>query len=96
MGMVTGYDCYRAMTELEQRRWQREVIKHNNFKVGGLTSNVLLGMSYHNFCDFIESSFTWSETKEGAEYWATVCETYKLHDLLNPGQYFKTKPPKTF
>ena len=117
MGMVTGYDCYKAMTELEQRRWQREVIKHNNlrldilknkindcynvftedtFKVGGLTSNVLFGMSYHNFCDFIESSFTWSETKEGAEYWSNVCEKYKLHDLLNPGQYFKTKPPKTF
>jgi hypothetical protein len=94
MGMVTGYDCYRAMTELEQRRWQREVIKH--FNVGNTPPNTLLGMSYHNFCDFIESSFTWSETKEGAEYWSTVCETYKLHDLLNPGQYFKTKPPKTF
>lgn len=88
---ITGYDCYKIMTELEQRRWQREVIKHAD-----VPSNTLLGMSYHNFCEFIEISFPWPETKHGTEYWANICEKYKLHDLLNPGQYYKTKPPKTF
>jgi hypothetical protein len=89
--MVTGYNCYKAMSELEQRRWQREVIKRAD-----VPSNTLLGMRYHNFCDFIEAGFQWSETKHGTEYWATICEKYKLHDLLNPGPYYKTKPPKTF
>jgi hypothetical protein len=87
--MVTGEECYRAMSELEQRRWMRNNIKHSS-------ALFLLGLRYHNFCDFIESSFDWSITKEGTEYWATVCEKYKLHDQLNPGQYFKTKPPNTF
>ena len=91
MEIVTGYNCYKAMTELEQRRWQRNVIKHSP-----VPSNTLFGMRYYNFCDFIESSFDWSITKEGTEYWVTVCEKYKLHDQLNPGQYFKTKPPNTF
>jgi hypothetical protein len=89
--MVIGYDCYQAMSELEQRRWQREVIKHDD-----VPSNTLFGMWYHNFCDFIGSSFNWDYTKQGTEYWVTVCEKYKLHDQLNPGPYFKTKPPKTF
>jgi len=89
--MVTGVECYRAMSELEQRRWQRNVIKHSP-----VPSNTLFGMRYYNFCDFIESSFDWSITKEGTEYWATVCEKYKLHDQLNPSPHFKTKPPKTF
>ena len=94
--MVSGEECYQAMSELEQRRWQREVIKQRDLKDVGLPSSILLGMRYHNFCDFIEAGFQWSETKEGTEYWATVCEKYKLHDQLNPGQYFKTKPPNTF
>jgi hypothetical protein len=93
MGRITGYDCYQAMSELEQRRWQLNVIKRGSDLV---PSNTLLGLSYHNFCDFIEASFGWANTKEGTEYWATICEKYKLHDQLNPGQYFKTKPPKTF
>ena len=94
--MVSGEECYQAMSELEQRRWQREVIKQRDLKDVGLPSSILLGMRYHNFCDFIEAGFQWSETKEGTEYWATVCEKYILHDQLNPGQYFKTKPPNTF
>ena len=89
--MVSGEECYRAMTELEQRRWIRNNIKHSP-----VPSNTLFSLKYHNFCDFIESSFDWSATKEGTEYWGTVCEKYKLHDQLNPGQYFKTKPPNTF
>ncbi len=97
--MVTGKECYRAMSELEQRRWMREVIKQKQRylkDIGFHSSNILLGLRYHNFCEFIETSFPWSETKHGTEYWANVCEKYKLHDQLNPGQYFKTKPPKTF
>ena len=94
--MVSGEECYRAMTELEQRRWVRNVIKHNRAGSDLVPSNILLGLQYHNFCDFIESSFNWSATKEGTEYWGTICEKYKLHDQLNPGQYFKTKPPNTF
>ena len=89
--MVTGYDCYKAMTDLEQVRWQREVIRHSD-----TPNNTLLGMTYYNFCDFIESSFSWSSTKHGTEYWATICERYKLHDLLTPTKNFTTKPPKTF
>ena len=89
--MVTGEQCYGAMSDLEQRRWQRNVIKHSD-----VPSNTLLGMRYYNFCDFIEMSFDWSDTKEGTQYWGTICEKYKLHDQLNPGPYFKTKPPKTF
>ena len=88
---ISGYDCYQVMSELEQRRWQREVIKRVD-----VPSNALLGMKYHNFCDFIGSSFNWDYTKQGTEYWASICEKYKLHDQLNPGPYFKTKPPKTF
>ena len=89
--MISGEECYRAMTELEQRRWMRNVIKHSP-----VPSNTLFAIKYYNFCDFIESSFDWSATKEGTEYWGTICEKYKLHDQLNPGQYFKTKPPDTF
>ena len=87
MGMVTGYKCYKAMSELEQRRWQRACRGNQTF---------LLNKNYHNFCDFIEASFSWNQTKEGFEYWATLCEKYKLHDQLNPSPHFKTKPPKTF
>jgi hypothetical protein len=87
MEIVTGYDCYKAMTELEQRRWQRACRGNQTF---------LLNKNYHNFCDFIEASFSWNQTKQGVEYWATVCEKYKLHDQLNPSPRFKTKPPKTF
>jgi hypothetical protein len=94
MGMVTGYDCYKAMTELEQRRWQREVIKH--FNVGSTPPNTLLEMRYITFSHFIKSSFIWSETKHGTKYWVNISEKYKLHDQLNPGNYFKTNPPKTF
>ncbi len=89
--MVTGEECYKAMTELEQRRWQRNVIKQYS-----VPSNTLFVIKYYNFCDFIESSFDWSATKEGTEYWATICDKYKLHDQLNPSPHFKTKPPKTF
>lgn len=96
--MVTGYECYQAMSELEQRRWMRNVIKHSQHKglLMNLPSSTLFSLKYHNFCDFIEMSFDWSSTKQGTEYWATICEKYKLHDQLNPGPYFKTKPPKTF
>ena len=89
--MVTGEECYKAMSELEQRRWQRNVIKHSDVPI-----NHFMGKWYHNFCDFIEMSFGWGQTKEGIEYWATICEKYKLHDQLNPSPHFKTKPPKTF
>jgi len=91
--MVTGYDCYRAMSELEQRRWQREVLKFVKINTG---YKHLLDSNYHNFCDFIESSFNWNNTKHGTWYWANICDKYKLHDQLIPGEYFKTKPPKTF
>jgi len=91
MGMVTGYDCYKAMTEMEQVRWQRNVIRR-----GVVPSNILLEKTHNNFCCFIESSFSWSDTNEGTEYWATICEKYKVHDQLIPGEYFTTKPPKTF
>ncbi len=91
--MVSGEECYKAMTELEQRRWMRNVIRRGSDLV---PSNILLGLQYHSFCDFIEASFDWSATKEGTEYWGTICGKYKLHDQLNPGQYFKTKPPDTF
>lgn len=91
MATITGYDCYKVMTELEQRRWMR-----NGIIKGDVNVNVLLDLDYHNFSDFIESSFDWTQTKEGLDYWITICEKYKIHDQLNPGQYFKTKPPKTF
>ena len=94
--MVTGEECYRAMSELEQRRWMRNVIKHSQHVGLHIPASTLFAIKYYNFCDFIESSFDWSATKEGTEYWGTICEKYKLHDQLNPGQYFKTKPPKTF
>tara|TARA_B100001057_G_scaffold498559_1_gene605936 strand:- start:1293 stop:1562 length:270 start_codon:yes stop_codon:yes gene_type:complete len=89
--MVTGEECYKAMSELEQRRWQRNVIKHSDVPI-----NYFMGKWYHNFCDFIKMSFGWGQTKEGIEYWSTVCEKYKLHDQLNPSPHFTTKPPKTF
>ena len=87
MEMVTGYKCYKVMYDLEQRRWQRACRGNQTF---------LLNKNYHNFCDFIEASFSWNQTKQGTEYWATICEKYKLHDQLNPSPHFKTKPPKTF
>lgn len=89
--MVTGEECYRAMSELEQRRWMRNVIKHSD-----VPSNTLLGMRYYSYCDFIESSFDWAITKEGTQYWATVCNRYILHDKLDPKKRFNNKPPKTF
>ena len=94
--MVTGYDCYKAMTDLEQRRWMRNVIKHSQHRGLHIPASTLFAIKYHNFCDFIEMSFDWSSTKQGTEYWAAICEKYKLHDQLNPGPYYKTKPPKTF
>ncbi len=89
--MVSGEECYRTMTELEQRRWMRNVVRHSP-----VPSSTLFAIKYFTFCDFIESSFNWAITKEGTQYWGTICEKYKLHDQLNPGQYFKTKPPDTF
>jgi hypothetical protein len=73
MGMVTGYKCYKVMSDLEQRRWQRACRGNQTF---------LLNKNYHNFCDFIEASFSWNQTKQGNQ--------------LNPSPRFKTKPPNTF
>ena len=50
--MVSGEECYRAMTELEQRRWMRNVVKHSP-----VPSSTLFAIKYFTFCDFIESSF---------------------------------------
>ena len=91
--MVSGEECYKAMTDLEQGRWMRNVIRRGS---NVIPSNTLLGLQYHNFCDFIEMSFDWSSTKEGTGYWAMVCEKYKLHDQLTPTKNFSRKPPKTF
>ena len=49
--MVSGEECYRAMTELEQRRWVRNVIKHSQDRGLYIPSNALLALKYFTFCD---------------------------------------------
>jgi len=88
--MYRGYECYRAMSDMEQIRWKNNVVKAK------LSISHTLLKDYYNFIDFVESSFVWSETKQGNEYWANIAERYKLHDLLTPTKNFTTKPPKTF
>jgi hypothetical protein len=86
--MIDGYRCYQAMSDLEQRRWQRLVVYRVNF---------MLNKQWNTFEDFIVNSFTWSETKEGHEYWDGISKKYVLHDILSPqkklGKNFWDKPP---
>ena len=55
--MISGEECYKAMSELEQRRWMRNVIKHSQQLGLHIPASILFAIKYHNFCDFIESSF---------------------------------------
>ncbi len=90
--MISGYRCYQSMTELEQRRWQRNTNKQVNNSVG-----YMLGVEWDNFDEFIGSSFIWGDTNEGAEYWRTISQKYILHDTLSPLKSFSSKgPPKPF
>ena len=90
--MISGYRCYQAMTELEQRRWQRNTNREPNNSVG-----YMIGRGWDSFYDFISTSFIWSHTKEGSDYWNEVSKKYILHDTLSPPKSFsRNEPPKPF
>ena len=90
--MIDGTRCYQAMTELEQRRWQKIVILGQG---GGI--NYILNRKYNTFKEFLEASFVWDDTKEGYEYWEEVSKKYILHDILSPPKRFSSwGPPKPF
>ena len=90
--MISGYRCYQAMTELEQRRWQR----NTNNEIGN-SVGTMLKSDWYDFDDFISASFVWSNTKEGSIYWEEISQKYILHDTLSPHKSFSSKgPPKPF
>jgi hypothetical protein len=60
------------MSHLEQRRWQKTVKE----------SARILNRKYWTFEEFIMTSFSWHQTKEGFDYWLWVSTKYKIHDLL--------------
>jgi hypothetical protein len=90
--MIDGTRCYQAMSDLEQRRWQKAVITEQS-----TTIDFLLNRKYWTFGEFIVQSFIWSQTKEGHEYWSEISKKYVLHDILSPHKNFSlTRPLKPF
>jgi len=89
--MIEGYRCYMAMTELEKRRWQKNVHRESRGVV------TLLEEKWDSFDEFISGSFVWGHTNEGHDYWDEVSKRYILHDTLSPHKSFSSKgPPKPF
>ena len=90
--MIDGTRCYQAMSDLEQRRWQKAVITEQS-----TTIDFLLNRKYWTFGEFIVQSFVWSQTKEGHEYWSEISKKYVLHDILSPhkkwDKNYWNKPP---
>lgn len=90
--MIDGTRCYQAMSDLEQRRWQKAVITEQS-----TTIDFLLNGKYWTFGEFIVQSFVWSQTKEGHEYWSEISKKYVLHDILSPhkkwDKNYWNKPP---
>jgi len=93
--MIDGTRCYQAMSDLEQRRWQKAVIDQGILFLQQM--NPLLNGKYWTFGEFIVQSFVWSQTKEGHEYWSEISKKYVLHDILSPhkkwDKNYWNKPP---
>lgn len=85
--MIDGTRCYQAMSDLEQRRWQKAVIDQ------GMTMNPLLNGKYWTFREFIGQSFLWDQTNQGHDYWYRISKKYVLHDILSPQKKLGNKPP---
>lgn len=88
--MIDGTRCYQAMSDLEQRRWQKAVIDQ------GMTMNPLLNGKYWTFGEFIGQSFIWGNTNQGHDYWYGISKKYTLHDIMSPQKRFINKPPNIF
>ena len=53
-------------------KWETEIIMTDRLYSLGREDNLI---EFQNFDDFINYTLTWSETRDGQEYWARICHT---------------------
>lgn len=60
-------------------KWETEIIIGNRLYSLGREDNLT---EFNNFDDFINYTLTWCDTKDGQDYWASICKTdpYRLID----------------
>jgi hypothetical protein len=59
------------LTEEEFKKWEVEALVAHSRDYLDESDNIFVN-SYDSFHSFINSSFCWSETKQGHEYWRTI------------------------
>ena len=63
-------------------KWEVELLMQERVYDIGTVNNL---RTFNSFNDFINYTLTWSETKDGQEFWARICNTepYRLIDHTN-------------